>query len=256
MKIKIVPVVVFLFSLFLTTLCFSREKEDYIEKGDEYYKKWEYKNALIEYLKAYKLDPDNYNVLWKISRSYIDLGDKADKKIRENYYEKSIEFADKAITIDPNGADGHFWKAAALGKMVKVKGGKTKIELAMQMKKELDTVIQIDPSYHSAYYIYGRLQRGVANLNRILKSIAKAIYGDIQDATNEKAIEYFQKAVDLKPDVIAYRYELGKTFTKIKNWECAKEQLQLVSQLPIIEEEDLKYRQEACELYDDIKDKN
>ena len=159
MKIKMVTLTVLTIIIPFTTLCFAREEEDLITKGDEFYKNWEYKNALIAYLKAYKLNPENYEVAWKISRSYIDLGDKADKKVHEAYYEKSFEYAEKAIKLVPGGPDGHFWKAAALGKFVKIKGGKTKIEHAMDMKKELDIVLQLDPSYDPAYYIYGRLQR-------------------------------------------------------------------------------------------------
>ena len=56
----------------------------------------------------------------------------------------------------------------------------------------------------------------MASLNRVLKSIAKALYGDIEDATKENAIEYFKKAVELNPQVIAYRFELGKTLKDVK----------------------------------------
>jgi tetratricopeptide (TPR) repeat protein len=256
MKIKILSLTVLTTLIAFTTLCFAREEEELINKGDEFYKNWEYKNALIEYLKAYKLNSDNYEVTWKISRSYIDLGDKANKKVRETYYEKSIEYAEKAIELMPDGPDGHFWKAAALGKLLKIKGGKTKIELAMDMKKELDLVLQFDPSYDPAYYIYGRLQRGVASLNRVLKSIAKAIYGDIDDATKENAIEYFKKAVELNPKVIAYRFELGTTLKDVKKWESAREQFQVIADLPVVDEEDTFYQEEAEKLFKKIKDKN
>ena len=55
----------------------------YIQLGDELDKEFKYEEALEEYLKADQLNPDNYEVLWRISRTLTMMGKNAPKKERQ-----------------------------------------------------------------------------------------------------------------------------------------------------------------------------
>ena len=242
--------------LFLcVSLAYGQDKEEYIKKGDEFYDKWDNRSALIEYTKAYKIDSTDYEILCKMSRAYTDLGEKLDEKIRETYYQKGMDFAEKAVIADPDGPDGHFWKAVVLGRLALFKGGKTKIELSKGVKTEIDIVKQLDPEYDLAYYVIGRWHREIANLSRLLKLAAKVIYGGVPEASNEKAIENFQKAIELDPERIEYRLELGRTYMMLKKWEQAREQFLKCGELASAHEDDDDYKIEAKELFEKIKKK-
>ena len=241
--------------IFLCTVSLAQEKEELIQKGDDYYDKWEHRNALIEYLKVLKIDSTDYEILWKVSRAYTDLGEKIDKKVRESYYQQAMDFAEKAVCANPEGVEGHFRKAVALGRLALFKGGKTKIELSKGVKEEIDIVKKLDPEYDLAYYVIGRWHREIANLSRILKVLAKVIYGGVPEASNEKAIENFTKAIELNPDYVEYRLEFGRTYMMLKKWDLAREQFNKCVELPSKEEDDDSFKEEAKELLNKIKKK-
>ncbi len=69
------------FIMLLLPLCslYPENTAEFIQKGDEYYAKFDNKSALDYYLKAYKIAPDEYDVLFRLARTYNDLG--------EEYYE-------------------------------------------------------------------------------------------------------------------------------------------------------------------------
>jgi len=206
-------------------------------------------------MKAFKIDSTDYGVLWRISRAYSDLGEKIDKRVRESYYQKALDFAVKTIKFYPDSVEGHFRKAVALGRLALYKGGKTKIELSKEVKKEIDIVKKINPEYDLAYYVIGRWHREIANLNKILKALAKIIYGGVPEASNEKAIENFKKAIELNPEYVEYRLELGRTYIMLKKWELAREQLKKCMELPSRKEKDDELKKEAEKLFNKIKNK-
>jgi len=233
----------------------AQDKEQLIQKGDDCYENWEHRDALIHYLNALKIDSTDYEILWRISRAYTDLGEEAEEKVREPYYQHALDYADKALSANHNGVEGHFRKAVALGRLALFKGGKTKIELSRGVKEQIDIVKKLDPEYDLAYYVIGRWHREIANLSRILKALAKMVYGGVPEASNEKALENFKKAIELKPDYVEYRLELGRTYMMLEQWEKAREQFAQCIELPPKEEDDEKFIKEARELLEDIKDK-
>jgi len=63
--------------LLLIPICFlyAVNTAEFIQKGDEYYARFDNKSALDYYLKAYKFAPDEYDVLFRLARTYNDLGE-------------------------------------------------------------------------------------------------------------------------------------------------------------------------------------
>ncbi|MCJ7613089.1 MAG: hypothetical protein MUP19_12600, partial [Candidatus Aminicenantes bacterium] len=49
---------------------------DLIKAGDDLYVKFDDAGALVQYEQAAKLEPTNYEALWKTSRAYLDVGDR------------------------------------------------------------------------------------------------------------------------------------------------------------------------------------
>jgi len=255
MKSKKMFLVLFCFLFIHTGFTAAQENQEFIKRGDEFYEKWEHKNALAEYMKAYNAVSTDYEVLWRIARGYTDRGEKIDERVRESYYQNAMDFAEKAVLANPDGVEGHFRKAVALGRLALFKGGKTKIELSKGVKTEIDIVKQLDPDYDLAYYVIGRWHREIANLSRVLKALAKVIYGGVPEASNEKAIENFTRAVELNPDYVEYRLEFGRTYVMLKEWELAREQLNKCVELPSEEEDDDSFKEEARQMLNKIKNK-
>ena len=85
-------------SLFFTELiAYSSELDSIIEKGDKYYNDFSNLGALKEYTKAYGLDPENFEVLMKITRAYNDVGEdyKEQGSVEsEGYFIKAFEHSE------------------------------------------------------------------------------------------------------------------------------------------------------------------
>ncbi len=80
------------------------------------------KKALDLAVKAVQQQPQSYEANWVVAKAYRftgDLSKKANvpnwKTICKDYGKKGMEYAEKAIALDPNKVDGHFWYACNVG---------------------------------------------------------------------------------------------------------------------------------------------
>jgi len=176
--------------IFISQNSFAQDIDELIEQGDQYYKKWENEKALDVFLKAYQIDEDNYEVVWRLSRAYSDLGEKMedDKDKKKEYYRRAVKFGRRAVELNPDHYEGHLRLAIAVGRLALFEGGKKKIEMSKEVKAQIDTVKQLNPDNFLAYYIIGRWHREISNLNFILKAFAKIIYGGVPKASKEEAL--------------------------------------------------------------------
>jgi hypothetical protein len=62
--------------------------------------------------RALKETPNDYQMLWRASRSYYYFGDGATGKDREKFFEQGMEAGKRAIAQNADGVEGHFWFAS------------------------------------------------------------------------------------------------------------------------------------------------
>ncbi len=251
-------VILMLLSLFNFAISQPNEKlKQLISEGDEYSeKKFDNYKALEKYLEAYKIDPKNYDILWKLSKVYVDIGEhlpantKEEKKKQLETYQKALEFAELAIQVNPNGSMGYTRRAIALGRIALFKGVWESIDLVKKVKEDCEKAIQLDTQNSVAYYVLGRTHAKLSErpkLFRIPLGLGWASYNE--------AIKNFEKAISLRPDFIMYRLDAGKAYIEVKNYKKAKEHLTIIETLPTLDEDDPQFRNEAKELLEKIKDK-
>ncbi|MDZ7260831.1 MAG: hypothetical protein ONB05_01745 [candidate division KSB1 bacterium] len=230
--------------------------ESYLKEGDAYFEQYDTQKALAAYLKAYQADSSNYQAIWKLARSYIDTGEKAsDEKEQKSLYLKAERLARKAVAVYPDSAEGHFQLSVAVGRVGLLEGGKKKVELSKEVKTEAEKALELDPKHDGAHHVLARWHREVANLNWALKAFAKILYGGLPPASNEKAIEHFKKAIEIKPEHINHHLELGITYKMLDQWDLARAEFQKVLDLPIGDADDPEHKTEAKKLLDEIKGK-
>jgi len=243
--------------IFISQNSFAQDIDELIEQGDQYYKKWENEKALDVFLKAYQIDEDNYEVVWRLSRAYSDLGEKMedDKDKKKEYYRRAVKFGRRAVELNPDHYEGHLRLAIAVGRLALFEGGKKKIEMSKEVKAQIDTVKQLNPDNFLAYYIIGRWHREISNLNFILKAFAKIIYGGVPKASKEEALWNFEKAAELNPQFIEGNLALAEMYIKHKMYEDAKKHLKRCIDSPKTFMNDDKYKQKALKLYKKIVNK-
>ena len=78
----------------------------------------------------------------------------------------------------------------------------------------------------------------ISNLGSILKMFASILYGGLPKTSHEAAIENLQKAIEIRPDKVIHRIQLGIVYEEVKEWQLAKEQYEKALELPVLDSDD------------------
>lgn len=84
---------------------------------------------------------------WKLARAGYWLGGHAPDRERRTQFENGIEAAKKAMALEPNRPEGHFWMAANMGGLAESSGLGQGLKYRKPIKEELETVLRIDPAF-------------------------------------------------------------------------------------------------------------
>ena len=122
---------IFIFMAALSTSVFSysiQSMEEIMDMGDKYYLEFNHERALENYLKADSLYPGDWEIMWKISRTYVDLGELLPQESGEKeeekktIYEKALFYADSSVVLAPNEAESYVRRAIANGRIALFEG--------------------------------------------------------------------------------------------------------------------------------------
>jgi len=241
--------------LICATILFAQGgEESFIEKGNAAFAEFDNPNALENYKEAVKLNPDNYQANWKLSRAYVDVGETfEDEDKRAEFYIESETYARAAIKNNPQGSDGHLFLSIALGRVALDAGAKQRIKMSKEIKKEADLAIKYNPDNDTAYHVLGRWNRKISNLSFIERGFADLFLGGVpKGATNEAAVKNFQKAIELNPGYINHYLELGITYEMMDNEKLAIEAFKKCLELGPSAAKDEKHKEIAKEHIDDL----
>ncbi|HJQ25524.1 MAG TPA: TRAP transporter TatT component family protein [Blastocatellia bacterium] len=105
-------------------------------------------------------EPANFEIVYRVAQYKYYLADREpDKAKRLKLYEAAIEAAKRAVAIDPNRVEGHFWLAANEGEYADLKGALNALGLVKSVRKEFEAALAIDPTYKNGaiYLALGRI---------------------------------------------------------------------------------------------------
>ena len=250
---KSILVVIALCTLLFANIFAQEDINTLLSHGDSLFNSFDNEAALEYYQKAYDLDSTNYDVCWKLSRTYVDVGETLQDEVRAEYYQKSNSYAQKAVEINPEGAKGHRTFSIAIGWVALDAGAKERVRLSKEVKKEVDLAIKLDPNDDIAYHVLGRWNRKLANLSWIERGFANMFLGGVpEDASDENAAAAFKKAIEINPGYINHHLELGMTYEMMDMEEEAKAEYQKCLNLPKSSAADDKHKVTAQEKLDDM----
>lgn len=135
--------------------------------------------------------------------------------------EASLRHASEAVTISrkmveatPNDPDSHTLLAIALGLELELRGGRTKLRLAAEVRSEAETALALDPYNPGAHHVLGRLHAAAMRMNPIKRFAARKILGgSALDGVSWELAEYhFRQARMYEPDSPRHAMELGALY--------------------------------------------
>jgi tetratricopeptide (TPR) repeat protein len=249
---------ILLLAVFGLNTSFAQTVDELLKQGDQFVEEFQNQKALDTYLKADKLSPNNWEVLWRISRAHVDLGEKmpdktdAQKEEQEKIYKKAFEYADKSVKNGSGQSITYVRRAIANGRIALFQGVFSAIGTVNDVKADCEKAIQLGNGGNYvqalAHYVLGRTHSKVCEKAYLVRLPIGLGWGD-----TEEAIRLLEIANKLKPNFRMFMYELSKAYVEEDEYEKAKELLKKIEKAPMVDEDDDKVLADAKKLYEEIK---
>ena len=152
----------------------------------------------------------DYETLWHLGYFYEFYGRNCPvKKEKLAAFERGLSYTEEALKLNPNGVNGHLYKALLTGDIGLEKGISKGLAMVKPMCDELQTVINLEPGNAIAHYALGQLYWTAPG-----KPLS---IGDKKKALEETAL-----AVKYDPQNIEYWFYYGKIAADNKDYKTAK----------------------------------
>ena len=249
---------ILLLAVFGLSTSFAQTVDDLLKQGDQFVEEFQNQKALDTYLKADKLSPNNWEVLWRISRAHVDLGEKMPEKTdeqkteQEKVYKKAFEYADKSVKNGSNQSITYVRRAIANGRIALFQGVFSAPGTVNDVKEDCEKAIQLGNGGNYvqalAHYVLGRTHSKICENSYLVRLPLGLGWGD-----TEEAIRLLEIANKLKPNFRMFMFELAKAYIEEDDYDKAKELLKKIEKAPKVDEDDDKVLAEAKKLYEEIK---
>lgn len=197
------------------------------------------RRALELYLVVDTAKPNDPVVLQKIARQYSDLTvDLTTDADRRRYAQTALDYAQRAVDLDPKNAENVLSLAVCHGKLGVYSDTRTKIKYSRLVKEEAERALALGPDYAWAHHVLGRWHYEVATLGPATRLVVRFIYGGLPEASTAEAVKRLSRAVELEPGELAHQLELGFALASNGQKEEARAQFEKALALPSREKHD------------------
>lgn len=230
----------------LTVISFAADSSALLKNCDDLDRLGKNREALAVALEMEKVAPYHAAVLRRVAKQYAELvlegSDSAQKKADS---ERSIAYAKRAVAADPNDALAHLTLAICYGRAATISDSKAKIAYSKLIKEHAEKSLTLDPKNDLTYFVLGSWSYEIANMNGLLRALARMVYGTIPSATNAEAVRYLEKAIAINPNRVASQAELGRAYAAVGNRNRARENLNRALSLPNADKSDDAMKMQA-----------
>lgn len=241
MKNSISTTVLALAATLLLTVTSSsgQSATELMAKGDVFDASFRPADALLSYLPAEKLEPNNVKILLRIARQYRHLMSDA-KTVPEKLKlgGMAMNYGKKAAALAPNDSEAQLSPAITYGKMLPYQGKKEQVEAAPRIKAAADRALKLDPRNDSAWHVLGRWHQGLANVSGLKRTFGEIVYGKLPTGTNAQSIACFEKAIAINPNRLRHYIEEGRTWAQMGDNGTARRFIQKGMAMPNSEKDD------------------
>jgi tetratricopeptide (TPR) repeat protein len=184
---------------------------------------------------AIAANPRDFDAAWKLARADYWLGIHGPDAERRKDLERGIEAGRKAVAIQPDRPEGHFWIAANMGMLAESFGLRQGLKYRKPIKEELETVLRLDPAF----------QEGSADraLGRWYFKVPGMFGGD-----RKLSEAHLRKSLTYNPASTPSRFFLAELYEDQGRKDEARAELQKVLDAPVSREwgpEDQEYKEKA-----------
>ena len=125
-------------------------------------------------------------------------------------YERGRQLGERAVELAPRNAEAHLWYAINTGRWGQTKGVMRSLFLLPTVKREIDTILTLDPRSVRAHALAGNVYMEVPRLAG----------GD-----RAKAEQHFKKGLDIDPRFTVLRIDLARLYIGDGRYAEARQEL-------------------------------
>ncbi len=192
--------------------------------------------------------PDSVWVLVEASMATYDEDDS------KALLRRAEAHASAGLEDHANDVGRRFALAVVLGMRANSEGGRTKVNAAADLHRELEVILELDPDHARARHMLGRLHAGVRRMNGFTRWIATNLMGGgvLKEATWEEAERNLTFAEQRVPEVSEHHLQLANLYVDTERPELALQELEHLFQLPRTSPMEVAAWEEALELAERI----
>lgn len=201
---------------------------------------------------AQKEDGKSHEVLFRQARIHVILGDQEVTEERKLlFYSRAVDFANKAIAVNPKSMGGFVYRAAANGKVALFKGIFSVASVVNSVRDDATKAIQLNNDsperLAAACYILGRAHLNLVKKPKLVRLPLGLGWGNIEDAYAN-----LKRARSLRPNFVMFELEYARCLAEMDQDADAMNVARKVAGLPNREPGDQQRKIEAARLISDL----
>ncbi|MFL6274820.1 MAG: TRAP transporter TatT component family protein [Blastocatellia bacterium] len=194
-----------------------------IGRADELYRKRAQPGAVREsvmILSGARGGNERYEVQWRLARSLFFLGQEAPEPASQSQlYAAGIGAGERAVTLNPERVEGHFWVGVNLALFAESHGGLRGLRALRWARDELKLAARVNEAYHDA----GPLRV----LARLAHKSPRWLGGSLRQSEN-----YYDRALEIVPTSTVTLLYAAELAIARKQTPRAQRLLELLLSLP------------------------
>lgn len=216
--------------------------------------------ALSLLLEADNEYPDNWEILWRISRSIVDITetipDTSDSitEMKIDTLKTALDYADRSVQLAPDKAITYVRRAIANGYLALYEGVFSSSGRVNKLKDDIDSALTLGNGGAEvqalAHYVLGRAHARLHEDFAFIRFPFGLEWGD-----NAIAISEYKAAIELRPDYRMFHIALAKAYIAAEDYDAAREVLYHIPDIPPQNDIDDNLLKESGVLLEQIRKK-
>lgn len=236
-------------SAMLVTTGQASSYEELLKRGDRLGAENRNQEALLVFQEAGKIKEPDAGLLHRIARELSQMvSDATTVSEKRRLARESVDYAERAVALAPNDAAIRLSRAICYGRLALYESNPTKkIKYGKIVRTEAEKAAKLDPKNDLAWHVLGRWYFEVAKMNPALRTMARAIFGNIPADSLERSVEYLKKGRSLGAPRVLHEVELGRAYLSLGEIDKARSHLEAGLSLPSREKDDEELKSLARE---------
>ena len=169
--------------------------------------------ALGRYQAVLKTRPLHNLALWQAAVLSIKIGQRyTDETRKQAYYDAATDYANRALALRPEGGEANYAAALALFSQATLRHAKGRLAAYRELRSHVFLATEKRPDLPEAWQLLGRWQYRLAHYNVVERLASRLFFGATPAATSMEAMNSLERARDLAPNRLQFRYDLARMY--------------------------------------------